>query len=132
MKTLLTRLTESIGNTIARNINNNEFIEEDQKMSLYHISGSTGGVTLTDLSGKELAKILDKENPALLKELQKHISSSKICKKMKPREKQRERKTTSSSDYSGYSCGRRRSSSCGSNVNWGSSCGSSSRSSSGC
>lgn len=132
MKTLLTKLTESIGATIAKNINNNELIDENQKMSMYHISGSTGRATLTDLSGKQLAKILDKENPALLKELQKHIASSNMCKKIKPQQKRRESSSSRSSAWDNYDCSRRSSSSCGrSSSSWGSSCGSS-RSSSGC
>ena len=132
MKSLLTRLTESIGDNIARTMNKNEFIDENSRMEAYHITGNTGGVTLTDLSGRQLAKILDKENPALLKEIQKHLATSKECKKLNPKEAPRKRETTSSSSPSSSSngsCGRSSGysdNSCGSSSrNYGGSCGSS-------
>ena len=107
MKSILTKLTESIGNSIATNSNKNEFIEESGRMEAYHISGNTGGPTLTDLSGKDLARILNKENPELLKQLQKHLASSKECKKIKPKKKKSSSRSSSSSsvDWSNGGCG---------------------------
>ena len=90
MKSLLTRLTENIGEEIANNINNN-ILNED--------------VQLSDFDPDDLQKIL-KKNPSLWKQVQDEL------KKGKPK-KALHSSSHSSSDWSDVGCGRSSRSSCG-------------------
>jgi len=91
MKSLLTRLTENIGEEIANNINNN-ILNED--------------VQLSDFDPNDLQKIL-KKNPTLWKQVQDEL------KKSKPKKVSRSSSSHSSSDWSDVGCGRSSRSSCG-------------------
>ena len=139
MKSLLTRLTETIGDNIAVNINNNIL----EKLV---INKDIDAPVITDFTIKELAEALEKEEPELFKKLGEYVAQSKklnqIANKRKPKQqpqrggsssstRSRSRSTGSSSGGYGSS---RSSSSCGSGSygGWGSSCGSSSYSRSGC
>lgn len=105
MKSLLTKLTESIGEEIANNINNNTLNED---------------LSLGDFDPSELQKIL-KKNPSLWKQIQDEL------KKSKPKKASH---LSSSLDWSDIGCGRSRSSSCGSSSSYSDyGCGRSSRSS---
>lgn len=108
MKSLLSRLTENIGDEIAQNINNNilDSLNEDLKLS--------------DFDPDDLQKIL-KKNPSLWKEVQDTL------KKSKPKKASH---SSSSSDWSDVGCGRSSRSSCGSSSSYSDyGCGRSSRSS---
>lgn len=91
MKSLLTRLTENVGDEIASKMNRNilNSLNED--------------LNLSDFDPDDLQKIL-KKNPSLWKEVQDTL------KKSKPKKASR---SSSSSDWSDVGCGRSSRSSCG-------------------
>ena len=104
MRSLLTRLTESIGDTIATNHNRNELLNE--KLSL------TSDYNLADLDPDKLQDIL-KANPELWKDIQRELKKNQKTKdalrkkkenKLKP-SRQSKPSRSSSSSYSGGGCG---------------------------
>ena len=104
MKSILTKLTESIGNNIATNHNKNEFLNE--KLSL------TSDYNLSDLDPDKLQDIL-KANPDLWSEIQKELKKSQKTKEALRKKKENRPKPSrqskssrsSSSSYSGGGCG---------------------------
>ena len=110
MKSLLTKLTESIGEEIANNINNNTLNED---------------LSLGDFDPDDLQKIL-KKNPSLWKQVQDELKKSNPKKVSKS-------SSHSSSDWSDVGCGRSSRSSCGSSSSYSDyGCGRRSSRSSGC
>lgn len=101
MKSILTRLTEAIGDSIANNYTTNEFVTEKLK-----IDKNTGGFRISNFSSKELEKILREKNPELHKELVDYINSSKDFAKLgKDRIKRDQRNNSSnSSSHSSGGC----------------------------
>ena len=128
MKSLFTRLTENIGDSLAQNINKNILQEK------LHIDKDSSIYKLSDFTIEELIPILKQENPDLLKELDEFVKGSKglyeIGKKKNVKNRttkpdiKNNKKTSSSSNGS---CGRstRYGGSCGRSNRYGGSCGSS-------
>ena len=129
MRSLLTRLTESIGDTIATNYNRNELLNE--KLSL------TSDYNLADLDPDKLQDIL-KANPELWKDIQRELKKNQKTKdalrkkkENRPKPKQSKPSRSSSSSYGG-GCGSSYSSGgCGRSSGYSGGCGSS-HSSGGC
>jgi hypothetical protein len=100
MRSLLTRLTESIGDTIATNYNRNELLNE--KLSL------TSDYNLADLDPDKLQDIL-KANPELWKDIQRELKKNQKTKDALRKKKENKPKPkpsrSSSSSYSGGGCG---------------------------
>lgn len=72
MKSLFTRLTENIGDTLAKNINKNLLVQEKLK-----IGKDSSIYKLSDFTIEELIPILRQEDPDLLKELDSFVNRSK-------------------------------------------------------
>lgn len=117
MKSLFTRLTENIGDSLAKNVNKNLLIQEKLKLDK-HIDDPH----LTDFNIGEIIDVLKKENPTLLKNLDDFVQNSRGLKEIAKKKKEKKSKSTSSRSSSRSSSS---GSSCGSSTNWGSSCGSS-------
>ena len=117
MKSLFTRLTENIGDSLAQNINKNLLVQEKLKLD-NHLDDPH----LTDFNIGELIDVLKKENPTLLKNLDDFVQKSRTLKELAKKKKEKKSKSTSSRSSSRSSSSN---GSCGSSTNWGSSCGSS-------
>ena len=116
MKSLLTRITESIGDEIARNSNNNIF----EKLSINKNTRLRKNISLKGIDLEKFIKDLKEENPELADQIDEYIQTSKKFQnqaKSKQTSKPTPRRSSSSSSSGG---------SCGSSANWGSSCGRSS------
>lgn len=118
MKSLFTRLTENIGDSLAKNVNKNLLIQEKLKLDK-HIDDPH----LTDFNIGEIIDVLKKENPTLLKNLDDFVQNSRGLKEIAKKKKAKKEKSTSTSRSSSRSSSS--GGSCGSSTNWGSSCGSS-------
>jgi len=134
MKSLLTRLTESIGDEIARNSNNNIF----EKLSINKNTRLRKNISLKGMDLEKFIKDLKEENPELADQVDEYIQTSKKFSNNQNKPKQTtkptpRRSSSSSRSYSGGcgsnsgSCGRSNysSGSCGRSYS-GSSCGRSS------
>ena len=124
MRSLLTQLTEAIGNSIAQAAQKNELVTEKLHLnSNIKVKGSSQlTIKMSDIPMKDLLDAIEKEDADLSKLLTEFIENSptlrkKFAKKHTPSTRTSSR---SSSSYSG----------CGSSTRWGGGCGSSSRSSS--
>lgn len=127
MKSLLTILTESIGDEIARNSNNNIL----EKLSINKNTRLRKNVQLKGIDLEKFMKDLKEENPELADKVDDYIQNSNKFKNnnQKPKPTLKPRRSSSSSRSYGGGCGSN-SSSCGRSSGYsGSSCG---RSYSGC
>jgi len=123
MRSLLTQLTEAIGDSIAQATQKNELVTEKLHLnSNIKVKGSSQlTIKMSDIPMKDLLDAIEKEDADLSKLLTEFIENSptlrkKFAKKHTPSARPSSRRSSSSG--------------CGSTTNWGSSCGSSSRHSS--
>ena len=123
MRSLLTQLTEAIGDSIAQATQKNELVTEKLHLnSNIKVKGSSQlTIKMSDIPMKDLLDAIEKEDADLSKLLTEFIENSPTLRK-----KFAKKHTPSTRPSSRRSSG----SSCGSSTNWGSSCGSSSRRSS--
>ena len=113
MRSLLTRLTESIGDTIANHYIKNEFVTEKLHLN-DKVQVNTRpplSVELGDINMKDVLIALDKENKSLLNQLKDFIETSDFIANKYAKKNSNVKAPSSSS-----SCGR---------TNYGNSCGSS-------
>jgi len=114
MKSLLTRLTESIGDEIARNSNNNIF----EKLSINKNTKLRKNIPLKGIDLENFIKDLKEENPELADKVDDYIQNSKKfqnnIKKSKPNPKPTTRSSSSIRSYGGGCGSGSNSSSCGS------------------
>ena len=129
MKSLLTRLTESVGDTIANHYIKNEFITEklhlDDKVKVN--TRPPLSVEIGDINMKDVLVALDKENKGLLEKLKDFIETSdfianKYAKKNANVNPPKQTSNNSSSCGSSISRSRVSGSSCGSSTRWHSGC----------
>ena len=121
MKSLLTRITESIGDEIARNSNNNIF----EKLSINKNTRLRKNIPLKGIDLEKFMKDLKEENPDLADKVDDYIQTSKKFKNnnQKPKPTLKPRSSSSSRSYGG-GCGSSSSGSCGRSSGYsGSSCG---------
>ena len=126
MRSLLTQLTEAIGNSIAQAAQKNELVTEKLHLnSNIKVKGSSQlTIKMSDIPMKDLLDAIEKEDADLSKLLTEFIENSptlrkKFAKKHTPSTRPSSRSRSSSSGGG-----------CGSSASYGGGCGSSSRSSS--
>lgn len=110
MRSLLTRLTESIGDTIANHYIKNEFVTEKLHLN-DKVQVNTRpplSVELGDINMKDVLVALDKENKSLLNQLKDFIETSDFIANKYAKKNSNVKAPSSSS-----SCGRSSGSSCG-------------------
>lgn len=107
MRSLLTQLTESIGDSIAQATNKNELVSEKLHLnSKIKVKGNSGlTIKMSDISMKDLLDAIENEDADLSRLLTEFISNSPSLRK-------KYAKNHSSSSYRG-GCGSGRSGSCG-------------------
>lgn len=118
MRSLLTRLTESIGDTIANHYIKNEFVTEKLHLN-DKVQVNTRpplSIELGDINMKDVLVALDKENKSLLNQLKDFIETSDFIANKYAKKNSNVKAPSSSSSCgssSGSSRARQSSSSCG-------------------